>query len=119
VSSYEDDLFAMMDGKLTNYISDLRKDDPDYTKKREYFKDLILFGKGALPDAAETFERNGHGKVYTPDRIQEETVAARQSVSERTLPPYASNGGKKKKTPKRRHRKSQQTRRHRRRTRRS
>ena len=79
-SSYEDDLFDLIDSKLTNFISDLRKDDPKYTEKREYFKDLIWLGKGMLPDAGATFERKGHGIPYTMDRIQEEAVAARQAV---------------------------------------
>ena len=79
-SSYEDDLFDLIDSKLTNYISDLRKDDPKYTQKREYFKDLIWSGRGMLPNAAGTFERKGHGIPYTMDRIQEEAAAARQAL---------------------------------------
>ena len=79
-SSYEDDLFDLIDSKLTNYISDLRKDDPKYTQKREYFKSLIWSGNGMLPNAAGTFERKGHGIPYTMARIQEEAVAARQAV---------------------------------------
>jgi hypothetical protein len=106
-----EDLVDMLDGKLTNFISDLQKTDPKYVEKREYFKDLIWAGKDMLPNAAATFERKGHGTPYTMSRIWEEAAAARQSASERTLPPYVSNGGKKKKTLKRRHRK---TRRHRR-----
>ena len=92
-SSYEDDLFNLIDSKLTNYISDLWKDDPKYTEKREYFKSLIWSGKGMLPDAAATFERKGFGTAYTMDRIQEDAAAARQAVSERTLPSY--QGGRK------------------------
>ena len=79
-SSYEDDLFDLIDSKLTNYISDLRKDDPKYTQKREYFKSLIWSGNGMLPNAAGTFERKGFGTAYTPDRIWEEAAAARQAV---------------------------------------
>ena len=79
-SSYEDDLFDLIDSKLTNYISDLRKDDPKYIQKREYFKDLIWSGKGMLPNAAGMFERKGHGTAYTVDRIREEAAAARQAL---------------------------------------
>jgi hypothetical protein len=112
------ELAEMMDGKLTNYISDFRKDDPDYDDKKKYFKDWIW--TGMFPNAAAMFEQKGHGVTpYSMERILQEDVAARQSASERTLPPYASNGGKKKKTPKRRQRKTRKTRRHRRRTRRS
>ena len=55
-----DDLVDMLDGKLTNFISDLRKDDPDYGKKIKYFKGLL--SSGMLPNATATFERKGHGR---------------------------------------------------------
>jgi len=106
-SSYDVDLVDMMDGKLTNYISDLRKDDPKYEKKIDYFKDLLL--TGMLPNATATFERKGHGKVDVPGHMEPE-----QPYEGRVLPPYVSNGGKKKKTSKRRHRKTRKTRRSRR-----
>jgi len=51
----------MLDSKLTNYISDLKKTDPQYEKKVGYFKGLLL--SGMLPNAKETFERRGHGTV--------------------------------------------------------
>jgi hypothetical protein len=105
-SSYDVDLVDMMDGKLTNYISDLRKDDPKYEKKIDYFKDLLL--TGMLPNATATFERKGHGKVDVPIQMEPE-----QASQERTLPPYRE-GGKKKKTLKRHHRKIRKTRRFRR-----
>jgi hypothetical protein len=105
-SSTSHDLVDMMDGKLTNYISDLRKDDPKYEKKIDYFKDLLL--TGMLPNATATFERKGHGKVDVPGHMEPE-----QPYEGRVLPPYVSNGGKKKKTLKRRHRKIRKTRRRR------
>jgi hypothetical protein len=79
-SSTSHDLVDMMDSKLTNYISDLRKDDPKYLEKKKYFKDLIW--SGMLPNAAATFERKGHGVPYSMERIQEEAVAARQQVAD-------------------------------------
>ena len=104
-SSY--DLVDMMDGKLTNYISDLQKTDPKYKKKVNYFKELLI--SGMLPNATATFERKGHGKVDVPIQMEPE-----QASQERTLPPYVSNGGKKKKkTLKRHHRNIRKTRRHR------
>ena len=101
-SSYE--VVDMLDSKLTNYISDLKKTDPHYEKKIRYFKGLL--SSGMVPNAKETFRRKGHGKVdvavpNTPE----------QEGQERTLPPYVSNGGKKKKTLKRRHHKTRKTRR--------
>jgi hypothetical protein len=76
-SASSHDLVDMMDGKLTNYISDLRKDDPKYLEKKKYFKDLLW--SGMLPNAAATFERKGHGTPYSMDRIREEAIAARQA----------------------------------------
>ena len=105
-----EDLIDMLDGKLTNFISDLQKTDPKYSEKRKYFKDLIWEGKDMLPNASATFERRGHGTPYTMGRIWEEAAAASQAASERTLPPYRE-GGKKKKTRKRRHRKTRRERR--------
>jgi hypothetical protein len=70
------ELANMMDGKLTNYISDFRKDDPDYDDKKKFFKDWIW--TGLFPNAAAMFERKGHGVPYSMERIQEEAVAARQ-----------------------------------------
>jgi hypothetical protein len=64
-SSTSHDLVDMMDSKLTNYISDLRKDDPKYLEKKKYFKDLIW--SGMLPNAAAMFERKGHGKIDIPE----------------------------------------------------
>jgi hypothetical protein len=55
------DLVDMLDGKLTNYISDLRKDDPEYEKKIKYFKGLL--SSGMLPNAVATFERKEHGRI--------------------------------------------------------
>jgi len=55
------DLIEMLDSKLTNFISDLKKTDPHYEKKIKYFKDLLF--SGMLPNAKETFERKGHGIV--------------------------------------------------------
>jgi hypothetical protein len=70
------ELADMMDGKLTNYISDFRKDDPDYDDKKKFFKDWIW--TGMFPNAAAMFERKGHGVPYSMERIQEEAIAARQ-----------------------------------------
>ena len=53
-----DDLVDMLDSKLTNFISDLKKTDPQYEKKIRYFKGLL--SSGMLPNATETFERKGH-----------------------------------------------------------
>lgn len=55
-SSYE--VVDMLDSKLTNYISDLKKTDPQYEKKKKYFKGLL--SSGMLPNAKETFRRKGH-----------------------------------------------------------
>jgi len=103
-SASSHDLVGMMDGKLTNYISDLRKNDPKYKKKVNYFEELLI--SGMLPNATETFERKGHGKVDVPVPSTPE-----QAGQERTVPPYPE-GGKKKKTLKRHHRKMRKTRRH-------
>ena len=100
-----EDLIDMLDGKLTNFISDLQKTDPKYSEKRKYFKDLIWEGKDMLPNASATFERRGHGKVDLPVSSTPE-----QAYEGRVLPPYRE-GGKKKKTLKRRHRKTRKTRR--------
>ncbi len=69
-SSTSHDLVDMMDSKLTNYISDLRKDDPKYSEKKKYFKDLIW--SGMLPNAAATFERKGHGKIVLPESTNQQ-----------------------------------------------
>jgi ankyrin repeat protein len=53
-----DEVVDMLDSKLTNYISDLRKTDPHYEKKIRYFKGLL--SSGMLPNAKETFRRKGH-----------------------------------------------------------
>jgi hypothetical protein len=98
------DLVDMLDSKLTNFISDLRKDDPKYKKKVNYFEELLI--SGMLRNAAETFERKGHGKVEIPGHRLEQAIAASQAYQGRVLPPYVSNGGKKKKTLKRRHRRT-------------
>jgi hypothetical protein len=111
-SASSHDLVEMMDGKLTNYISDLRKDDPKYKKKVNYFEELLI--SGMLRNAAETFERKGHGIVEIPGRRLEQAVAVSQAHQDRVLPPYVNNGGKKKKTLKRHHIKTRKTRRHRR-----
>ena len=58
------DLVDMLDGKLTNYISDLRKDDPEYVKKIKYFKGLL--SSGMLPNAVAAFERKEHGTIKIP-----------------------------------------------------
>jgi hypothetical protein len=88
-SSTSHDLVDMMDSKLTNYISDLRKDDPKYSEKKKYFKDLIW--SGMLPNAAATFERKGHGITpYSMDRIREEAIAARQQVADNDARAQAS-----------------------------
>ena len=55
------DLIEMLDSKLTNFISDLKKTDLHYEKKIKYFKGLLF--SGMLPNAKETFERKGHGIV--------------------------------------------------------
>ena len=55
-SSYE--VVDMLDSKLTNFISDLKKTDPQYEKKKKYFKGLL--SSGMLPNAKETFRRKGH-----------------------------------------------------------
>lgn len=55
-SSY--DVVDMLDSKLTNFISDLKKTDPHYEKKIRYFKGLL--SSGMLPNAKETFRRKGH-----------------------------------------------------------
>lgn len=101
-----DDLIDMLDGKLTNFISDLQKTDPQYEKKIRYFKGLL--SSGMLPNASGTLERKGHGKVDLPVSSTPE-----QAYEGRVLPPYRE-GGKKKKTLKRRHRKTRRTRRSRR-----
>ena len=54
-SATSHDLVDMMDGKLTNYISDLQTTDPKYKKKVNYFEELLI--SGMLPNAAHTFER--------------------------------------------------------------
>ena len=82
------ELADMMDGKLTNYISDLRKDDPDYDDKKKYFKEWIW--TGMFPNAAGTFERKGHGIPYSMERIREEAIAARQHVSDNNARAQAS-----------------------------
>jgi hypothetical protein len=87
-SSTSHDLVDMMDSKLTNYISDLRKDDPKYLEKKKYFKELLW--TGMLPNAAATFERKGHGVPYSMERIQEEAIAARQQVSDNDARAQAS-----------------------------
>jgi len=61
------DLVDMLDGKLTNYISDLRKDDPEYEKKIKYFKGLL--SSGMLPNAVAAFERKEHGTINLPTRM--------------------------------------------------
>uniref|UniRef100_A0A6C0AIT9 Uncharacterized protein n=1 Tax=viral metagenome TaxID=1070528 RepID=A0A6C0AIT9_9ZZZZ len=101
-----------MDGKLTNYISDLQTTDPKYKKKVNYFEELLI--SGMLPNAAHTFERKGHGTVEIPGRRLEQAIAASQAHQDRVLPPYVNNGGKGKKTLKHRHRKTRKTRRSRR-----
>jgi ankyrin repeat protein len=53
-----DEVVDMLDSKLTNYISDLRKTDPHYEKKIRYFKGLL--SSGMLPNAKHTFRRKGH-----------------------------------------------------------
>ena len=79
-----DDLVDMLDGKLTNYISDLRKDDPEYVKKIKYFKGLL--SSGMLPNAVAAFERKEHGTIKIPAGL---TTQEQEQVS---------SGGKKKKT---------------------
>ena len=111
-SATSHDLVDMMDGKLTNYISDLQTTDPKYKKKVNYFEELLI--SGMLPNATETFERKGHGNVDIPGRRTTEQISAEQAYEGRVLPPYVSNGGKKKKTLKRHHRKTRKTRRSRR-----
>jgi hypothetical protein len=78
------DLVDMLDGKLTNYISDLRKDDPEYEKKIKYFKGLL--SSGMLPNAVAAFERKEHGTIKIPAEV---TTQEQEQVS---------SGGKKKKT---------------------
>ena len=101
----------MLDGKLTNFISDLQKTDPKYAEKREYFKELIWAGKDMLPNASATFERRGHGTPYTMGRIWEEAAAASQAASERTPLPYREGGKKTRGKGKRASRKRRATRR--------
>lgn len=55
-TSYE--VVDMLDSKLTNYISDLKKTDQHYEKKKKYFRGLL--SSGMLPNAKETFRRKGH-----------------------------------------------------------
>jgi len=55
------EILDMLDGKLTNYISDLRKDDPKYKSKWIYFHPFLE--SGDYPNALATFERKGHGKI--------------------------------------------------------
>jgi hypothetical protein len=107
----DSEIYHMLDGLLTNYISDLKKTDREYQTKWVYFHPFLE--SGHFPDALETFERKGHGKIHILGRRLEQDIAASQAYEGRVLPPYMSNGGKKK-TSKHRHRKSQKTRRHRR-----
>lgn len=76
----EDEIFDMVDGKLTNFISDLKKTDRQYRAKVVYFREFLESGR--FPNAVKTFERKGHGTV---DHLQ-------------------PGGGKKKKTLKHRQR---------------
>ena len=78
----EPEIYHMLDGLLTNYISDLKKDDPEYEKKWVYFHPFLE--SGHFPDSVETFERKGHGKINVLG----------QGVPERTLPPYRMGGRK-------------------------
>jgi len=55
------EILDMLDGKLTNYISDLRKDDPKYRSKWIFFHPFLE--SGDYPNAVATFERKGHGKI--------------------------------------------------------
>jgi len=55
------EIMHMLDSKLTNYISDFRKDDPEYKVKWIYFHPFLESGE--FPDAVAAFERNGHGKI--------------------------------------------------------
>jgi len=55
------EILDMLDSKLTNYISDLRKDDPKYRFKWIYFHPFLE--SGDYPNALATFERKGHGKI--------------------------------------------------------
>jgi hypothetical protein len=55
------EILDMLDSKLTNYISDLRKDDPKYRFKWIYFHPFLE--SGDFPNAVATFERKGHGKI--------------------------------------------------------
>jgi len=59
----------MLDSKLTNYISDLRKDDPKYRDKLVLFQTYLE--SGDYPNALETFERKGHGKIDIPRNMIE------------------------------------------------
>ena len=107
----DSEIYHMLDGLLTNYISDLKKIDREYEKKLIYFHPFLE--SGHFPSSLETFERKGHGKVGVMGRNTSEQIAADQAYEGRVLPPYVSNGGKKKKTSKRRHRKTRKTRRRR------
>ena len=59
------EILDMLDSKLTNYISDLRKDDPKYRFKWIYFHPFLE--SGDFPNAVATFERKGHGKIVLPE----------------------------------------------------
>jgi hypothetical protein len=59
------EILDMLDSKLTNYISDLRKDDPKYRFKWIYFHPFLE--SGDFPNAVATFERKGHGKIDIPE----------------------------------------------------
>lgn len=62
----EPEIYHMLDGLVTNYISDLKKDDPEYKKKWVYFHPFLE--SGHFPDSVATFERKGHGKINLPTR---------------------------------------------------
>ena len=64
----EPEIYHMLDGLVTNYISDLKKDDPEYNKKWLYFHPFLE--SGHFPDSVETFERKGHGKI----KLVEQTI---------------------------------------------
>lgn len=57
----KDEIFDMVDGKLTNFISDLKKSDRQYRSKVVYFREFL--DSGRYPNAVETFERKGHGTI--------------------------------------------------------
>ena len=70
----ESEIYHILDGLLTNFISDLKKDDPQYKAKSDYFYSFLESGN--FPDASAAFEFRGH------------------RAPGRTLPPYRTGGKK-------------------------